>query len=263
MACVFVGTSGWTYPDWRGTFYPDDLPSRQYLEFYAREFGTAEINYSFYHLPKPDTYAKWAGQVPDGFLFAVKASRLITHTKRLRGVTEAWRTFVGNAQALGAHLGPILLQFPSSFRCDRKRLAAFLDKAQDAAPDHRPLRLVFEFRHESWFTEDIYRLLRRHSAALCIADSPRYPRHDVLTADFAYLRFHGREELFVSSYSKAELAEEAGTIQRYLKDGLDVFAYFNNTAGGHAIANARTLRELVERRAGPGSTRRRNPRCRC
>lgn len=252
MARILIGTSGWTYPDWRGAFYPEDLPSREYLAFYAREFLTAEVNYSFYHLPKPETYAKWAAQVPDGFIFSVKASRLITHTKRLRGVIEPWRTFVGNAQALGAHLGPILLQFPSSFRCDRKRLAAFLEKARAGALDDCLLRLVFEFRHESWFTADIYRLLQRHRAALCIADSPSYPRHDVLTADFTYLRFHGREELFVSSYSEAELAEEAGKITRYLKDGLDVFVYFNNTAGGHAIRNARTLRGLVKRRAGPG-----------
>jgi uncharacterized protein YecE (DUF72 family) len=246
MAQVFVGTSGWTYPDWRGIFYPDDLPARHYLEFYAREFHTTEVNYSFYHLPRPDTYAKWAGQVSEGFLFAVKASRLITHTKRLRGVTEAWRTFVGNALALGPHLGPILLQFPSSFRCDRKRLATFLERAQGAAPDGCPLRLVFEFRHASWFTEEIYRLLKRHRAALCIADSPSYPRRDVLTADFVYVRFHGRERLFVSSYSKAELSEEAGRIRKCLKSGLDVFVYFNNTADGHAIRNARMLQGLVE-----------------
>jgi len=164
MAKVFVGTSGWTYPDWRGIFYPDDLPSRRYLEFYANEFSTTEVNYSFYHLPKPETYAKWAGQVPDEFMFSVKASRLITHTKRLGGAGAAWRTFVGNALALGPRLGPILLQFPSSFRCDRKRLAAFLDKARGAAPDDRPLRLVFEFRHESWFTPEVFRLLKRSNA---------------------------------------------------------------------------------------------------
>jgi uncharacterized protein YecE (DUF72 family) len=247
MARVFVGTSGWTYPDWRGVFYPDDLPARQYLEFYAREFGTAEVNYSFYHLPKPETYAKWAAQVPEKFLFAVKASRLITHTKRLRAVTEAWRTFIDNALALGPHLGPILLQFPPSFACDGKRLAAFLDKAQDAAPGDPPLRLVFEFRHESWFTPEVARLLKRSNAALCIADSPSYPRRDVLTADFAYLRFHGRTELFASSYSRDELAVEAKAIRRYRRDGFDVFVYFNNTAGGHAIRNTRTLQELVEK----------------
>lgn len=250
MAQVFIGTSGWTYPGWRGTFYPDDLPSRRYLEFYAREFSTTEVNYSFYHLPKPETYAKWAGQVPGEFMFSVKASRLITHTRRLNGVEEAWRTFVGNARSLGPHLGPMLLQFPPSFRCDRQRLAGFLEQARDAASDDRPLRLVFEFRHESWFTPEISRLLKRSNAALCIADSPSYPRRDVLTADFAYLRFHGRTELFVSSYSRDELAAEATAIRRYRREGLDVFVYFNNTDGGHAIKNARTLRTFVERASG-------------
>ncbi|MEW6545138.1 MAG: DUF72 domain-containing protein [Nitrospirota bacterium] len=244
MARLLIGTSGWTYPSWRGTFYPEDLPSRQYLEFYAREFPTAEVNYSFYHLPKPGTYAKWAGQVPEEFIFSVKASRLITHTKRLKEVEELWETFVRNARSLGAHLGPVLLQFPPSFRCEQSRLAAFLKEAGSS-----DVRLVFEFRHESWLVEEVYRLLSRHHAAFCIADSPDYPRRDVLTADFAYLRFHGRERLFASSYSQAELAEEAKKIRRYLKDGLDVFVYFNNDAEGHAVSNARTLRKLLGRKA--------------
>jgi uncharacterized protein YecE (DUF72 family) len=252
MPRVFIGTSGWAYRDWRGVFYPDDLPARRYLEFYAREFRTTEVNYSFYHLPRPETYAKWAAQVPDEFILAVKASRLITHTKRLRAVTGGWRTFIDNALALGPRLGPVLLQFPSSFRCHRNRLATFLERAQEASPEDRPLRLVFEFRHESWFTEDVYRLLERHRAALCIADSPSYPRRDVLTAGFAYMRFHGRERLFVSRYSKEDLAEEAVRIGRYLKRGLDVFVYFNNTAGGHAVLNARMLRSLLERETVSG-----------
>ncbi len=241
MAKILIGTSGWTYPSWRGTFYPEDLPSRRYLEFYAQEFPTAEVNYSFYHLPKPETYAKWAAQVPAEFLFSVKASRLITHTKRLKDVKESWETFVHNARSLDSHLGPILLQFPPSFRCERARLAAFLKAAGSSG-----VKLVFEFRHESWFTDEVYRLLRRHNAALCIADSPGYPRHDVLTADFAYFRFHGRTDLFASRYSKAELAEEAKKIKRYLKDGLDVYVYFNNDAQGHAVENARMLRRLLK-----------------
>lgn len=119
MARILIGTSGWTYSSWRGTFYSEYLPSRRYLEFYAQEFPTAEVNYSFYHLLKPATYEKWAGQVPEEFVFSVKASRLISHTKRLKDVEEPWETFVGNARSLGAHLGPVLLQFPPSFRCDR------------------------------------------------------------------------------------------------------------------------------------------------
>lgn len=245
MARLLIGTSGWTYSSWKGVFYPSDLPSRQYLEFYAKEFPTTEVNYSFYHLPRPSTYEKWATQVPDEFIFALKASRFITHVKRLVDVEEAWTTFVQNALAVGSHLGPILLQFPPSFRCYRPKLAAFLRSAQRPAPKSRPLRLVFEFRHESWFMEEIYSLLSRHNAALCIADSPRYPRKDVLTADFVYLRFHGRTDLFASKYTESELAEEAKQIRRYLRDGRDAYVYFNNDALGHAIANARMLTHMV------------------
>lgn len=245
MARLFIGTSGWTYSSWKGTFYPEDLPSRDYLEFYSREFESTEVNYSFYHLPRPSTYKKWAEQVPGQFIFALKASRFITHVKRLVDVEEAWTIFVQNALVLASHLGPVLLQFPPSFRCERRRLAAFLRGAQRAAPKSHPLRLVFEFRHESWFTEEIFSLLGQYNVALCIADSPRYPRRDVLTADFVYLRFHGRTDLFASKYTDAELAEEAKRITRYLRDGLDVYVYFNNDALGHAVANARTLMHLV------------------
>jgi uncharacterized protein YecE (DUF72 family) len=249
MARLLIGTSGWTYASWRGTFYPRSLASRQYLEFYAKEFSTTEVNYSFYHLPRPRTYEKWASQVPDKFVFALKASRFITHVKRLADVKEAWATFVENARSLGSHFGPILLQFPPSFRCDRKRLASFLRSAQNPASKSGLLRLAFEFRHPSWFTEEVYGLLRQHHAALCIADSPRYPRRNVITADFVYLRFHGRTELFASKYTDAELAEEAEEIGRYYRDGLDVYVYFNNDAEGHAVTNARTLRRMVAEEA--------------
>lgn len=247
LAGFWLGTSGWTYPSWRGTFYPEDLPRRRYLEFYAREFPTTEVNYSFYHLPRPQTYANWARQVPEAFVFAVKASRLITHTKRLLGVEEAWDRFVGSALALGSHLGPILLQFPATFQRDPDRLGDFLQGAKSRAPDQAPVQLVFEFRHESWFTDQIYRLLERHGAALCIADSPTYPRRDVLTAGFTYLRYHGRSQLFASDYSEVELDREAKQIRQFLADGVDVYAYFNNDVRGYAVQNARQLRAILEK----------------
>lgn len=245
MPKFLIGTSGWTYASWKGRFYPKDLPSRRYLAHYATEFSTTEVNYSFYHLPRPETYAKWAADVPDAFIFSVKASRFITHIKRLQAVEEAWATFVDNARKLEHHLGPILLQFPASLRCDERRLSSFLRQARLSGKDGPPLRLVFEFRHESWFKEPVYKLLRTHEAALCIADSPRYPRHNILTADFVYLRFHGPTRLFASNYPRRKLETEAKLIERYLRDGLDVYAYFNNDAMGHAVANARTLRRMV------------------
>lgn len=245
MAQILIGTSGWTYASWKGTFYPEDLPSARFLEFYTKEFPTTEVNYSFYHLPRPATYEKWAAQVPEGFIFAVKASRFITHTKRLLDVEEPWRVFLQNAQSLGPHLGPVLFQFPASFRCDHARLAGFLKMARTVAPGADRLRLVFEFRHESWFSDEVYRLLSRHGAALCIADSNKYPRREVTTTNFVYFRFHGRARLFASNYTKAELAQEAKKMRRLLKEGQDVYAYFNNDAEGYAVANARALTALM------------------
>jgi uncharacterized protein YecE (DUF72 family) len=246
MAEILIGTSGWAYSNWKGTFYPENLPNARFLEFYTKRFPTTEVNYSFYHLPRPATYEKWAAQASEGFMFAVKVSRLITHTKRLTGVEEAWRVFLQNAQSLGTHLGPILFQFPASFRRDLARLADFLKMARTVAPGADCLRLVFEFRHESWFSDEVYSLLSSHGAALCIADSPKYPRRAVTTANFVYVRFHGRTRLFASDYSKAELAEEAKEMRRLLQEGQDVYVYFNNDAEGHAVENARTLIALMK-----------------
>jgi uncharacterized protein YecE (DUF72 family) len=247
MPRLLIGTSGWTYSSWKGPFYPEDLPSRRYLEFYAGEFDSTEVNYSFYHLPRLSTYEKWVAQVPEQFIFSLKSSRFITHVKRLADVEEAWASFVRNALTLGSHLGPVLLQFPPSFRYDWKRLEAFLRISQRPVSNSHPVKLAFEFRHDSWFTEDIFSLLQQHNAALCIADSPRYPRRDKVTADFVYMRFHGRRELFASNYTVAELAEEARQIWWYLCDRRDIYVYFNNDAEGHAVENARTLRRLVAR----------------
>jgi len=242
VAHLWVGLSGWSYANWRGTFYPTDLPSRRYLEFYAQEFLTTEINSSFYRLVRPQTYEKWAQHVPPDFVFAVKANRLLTHTQRLHEVEEPWQRFAQAVRALGSHLGPILLQFPQSFKRDGHRLADFLQMAKTSTAD---LRLVCEFRHTSWFTEEIYHLLHCYGVALCHADSSQYPRYDVLTTDFTYCRLHGRTELFSSSYSVAELEHEAQQLQRYREAGVDVYIYFNNTMHGHALSNARTLLALL------------------
>lgn len=248
MAHIRVGLSGWSYANWRGAFYPAALSSREYLAFYAREFVTTEINSSFYHFPRPQTYERWAEQVPDGFVFAVKANRLLTHTRRLQEVEASWQRLAQAARALRSHCGPILFQFPPSFQREEQRLADFLQLARESAAE---LRLVCEFRHASWFTEETYRLLRRYGVALCLADSARYPRHDVLTADFAYCRLHGRPELFASPYPEAELERAARQLQAYSDAGADVYVYFNNTKEGHAIDNARTLLALLGRQAPP------------
>lgn len=241
MANVRIGTSGWNYEGWKGRFYPRKFSSSRFLQFYAQQFATVEVNYSFYRLPSVSTYEKWCDEVPENFIFALKVSRFITHVKRLEGVEQAWRAFVDNALTLGEKLGPLLLQFPESFHRNDERLATFLSSAQEAAPAKAALRLALEFRHQSWFEETVYELLRKHKAALCIADSPAYPRKNVVTADFAYIRYHGRTELFASSYSDTELNMEARLIREFLKGDIDVYAYFNNDVKAHAIYNARTL----------------------
>ena len=240
-----IGTSGWSYRHWRGVLYPVGAKSPDYLRLYARVFATVELNASFYRMQRAETYRKQAEAVPEGFVLAVKAHRSITHEMRLEGVETRWREFVSSAAALGEKLGPVLLQLPPSFHCRPDLLEAFLgERRRDRceAP-----RLAFEFRHASWFDSGIIGLLRAHGAALVVADSSRYPRAPLeITAPLAYLRFHGLEALFASSYSDAQLREWARRIREWLAAGLDVYAYFNNDAEGCAVRNALRLRELVE-----------------
>jgi uncharacterized protein YecE (DUF72 family) len=239
---IFIGTSGWVYGAWKGRFYPPTLPDVQRLSYYASLFQTTELNYSFYHVPSAETYQKWLKLVPPDFVFALKANRLITHAARLRGVELTWRDFSRGAAELGQHLGPILLQLPPSAARDDAALGAFLEMT--AGMSSR-MRLVFEFRHPSWFVANIYRLLIRHAAALCIADGPRFPRVDRLTADFAYLRFHGHRPREAPFYRDEQLVREAGFIKQFAADGIDTYVYFNNDALAHAPANAARLRQLL------------------
>lgn len=242
---LFIGTSGWNYDDWKGLFYPSDLKSKEYLAFYAHHFQTTEINYSFYHLPRPTTYQNWAAQVPESFVFAVKASRTITHIRRLSDVEESWRQFLENAVVLEKRLGPVLLQFPPSFRLNAQLLDRFLAES-NKLKESEGIQLALEFRHPGWFDDATYRLLKKCGAALVIAHSQRYPQAPfVATAPFVYLRFHGPGQLFASSYSAAELQEWAGRIRSWMAEGLTVYAYFNNDFHGYAIDNTRALARLV------------------
>lgn len=231
-----VGTSGYHYEHWRGCFYPIDLPKRAWLGHYAARFDTVEIDSTFYRLPAAGTFDGWRERVPAGFCFALKFSRYGSHLKRLRAPRSSIRSFLERAVRLGAHLGPILVQLPPHWRADAARLAAFLDAASGTQ------RWAVEFRDPSWLCEPVYRVLRAHGAALCvhdlIADHPRE-----ITADWVYLRFHGTG--YAGSYSPQALAAQARHIRRYLRQGLDVYAYFNNDAEGWAVANALDLRRYV------------------
>jgi uncharacterized protein YecE (DUF72 family) len=239
-----VGTSGWHYEHWREVFYPLGLPARRWLQYYAEAFDTVEINNSFYRLPSEKTFASWREKVPEGFLFAVKASRFITHIKRLKGCEEPLALFLRHAACLGDKLGPILFQLPPRFRADKGLLSAFLEllPAQN--------RYVFEFRDESWFNPAIYRVLEERECALCVASSPNYHEERIVTARFTFLRFHGGKVLYGSNYSHEELEDWADFACGLIFEGIDVYAYFNNDAYGYAVANAAAFKQLAEKTTG-------------
>ncbi len=234
-----VGTSGWHYQHWRGVFYPEELNPREWLPYYARHFDTVEINNSFYRLPPRQTFASWREKSPPGFIFTVKANRFITHIKRLNDPQEALSRFFHNMEALGDRLGPILFQLPPRWGADPQRLEGFVR----ALPSG--YRYAFEFRDPSWFVEDIFHILEENNCALCAASSPSFPEVRRATADFAFLRFHGGSILYGSKYSREELREWASYARRLLKEGRDVYAYFNNDAFGYAVEDARAFRTMV------------------
>ncbi len=245
VADLRIGTSGWAYKHWeKGVFYPVGLATKDELAFYARHYDTAEVNYSFYRLPQAKTYENWKEGTPEDFLFSVKASRFITHIKRLRDVDEAWPRFIENALLLEEKLAPVLFQFPQNFVYDLDRLRNFLTLAEQTNRSREnPVRFAFEFRHESWFQADVYKLLNEHNSALCIADGPKYPRVEELTADFSYIRYHGKK--LTPNYSKKDLVREARFIEKLLQKESQLFVYFNNDTGGYAIKNADYLKELL------------------
>ena len=247
---LYIGTSGWVYSSWEGIFYPQDLKFQDKLRFFSENFKTTEVNYSFYHLPRPSTYQKWYAETPLDFVFAVKASRFITHIKRLKGVRDAWKVFLDNALNLKEKLGPILFQFPPSFKAtsesiDRlEKFLRYISKFHHQALQGLSLSFAFEFRHQSWCDEKIYNLLKQYRVAWVIADSSRYPKSEVVTANFVYLRMHGPGALFASKYTKKELEILASKIKKWLEKNKSVYCYFNNDFSGYAVENARMLLEM-------------------
>jgi uncharacterized protein YecE (DUF72 family) len=238
---VRIGCSGWNYQHWRnGVFYPPRLPPRCWLEFYACHFDTVEINATFYRLPREQAVANWVRGSPPGFLFAVKMSRYVTHVKRLRDLPPSIELFYSRIQPLvrSPKLGPVLWQLPGTFRRDDERLAGALQTLP-------PGRHCFEFRHESWFTDEVYELLHRHEVALVIGDTPARPfqTHE-LTADWTFIRFHHGTRGRYSNYSERELEEWARRIQRWARS-VEVYAYFNNDRNGYAVRNGLWLKKRL------------------
>ena len=251
MHPVRVGCSGWNYADWRGRVYPKGCPSSRWLEHYATLFDTVEVNSTFYRLARRDAVARWVEQVPDGFVFAVKGSRYLTHMKRLTEMPQGVARFYERIEPLvqTPKMGPVLWQLPGNFQRDDERLAS----AIDALKSSPPTRHTFEFRHESWFTDDVYALLRERNVALAIGDDPRRPfQTDVVTADFSFVRYHYGHRGHNGNYSQSELDEQLPRL-RALARQADLFVYFNNDWCGYAVKNAQgVLRRLDRppRRAG-------------
>ena len=245
---VRVGLSGWNYAHWRGgVFYPPRLPASRWLDFYAERFDTVEVNSTFYRLPRVDAVAHWVEQTPPGFLFAVKASRYLTHVKRLRDLGPGLERFLERIQPLlvSPKLGPLLWQLPPTFRRDDERLADALARLP------RELRHCVEFRHPSWFVEETYAVLREHGAALAIGDRPQvneFQAHE-LTAPWTYVRFHGGTRGRRGNYSESELRAWAARLRDWSSTH-EVFAYFNNDWEGFAPRNAALLKRVIQR-GGP------------
>jgi uncharacterized protein YecE (DUF72 family) len=236
-----VGCSGWNYAHWRELVYPKGLPTRRWLAYYAELFDTVEVNNTFYRLPRRESVAAWIAETPPGFLFAVKASRYLTHMKRLTDLGRGVERFYERIDPLvrSPKMGPVLWQLPENFHRDDERLASALAGLP-------PGRHCVEFRHPSWFREEVYALLRERGAALAIGDHPERPFQTYeLTADWTFIRFHHGSRGRGGNYSERELEDWARRIQSW-REKADVFAYFNNDWMGYAVKNGLRLRELAE-----------------
>jgi len=242
-----VGCSGWNYKSWKGRFYPDGLPVSQWLRYYAGEFDTVEVNNTFYRLPESSTFAAWRQQTPASFLMTVKASRFLTHMKRLRDPEEPLERLFSRTDALGPRLGPVLYQLPGHFTRDLDRLDDFLARLPRTRGGRR-VRHVMEFRHPSWYVDDTFRLLERRRVALCLHDKDGSQIDNPLVGPFVYVRFHGTSGRYHGSYSDASLDRWAERLAEQYQDRRAVFAYFNNDPDAVATDNARTLRQMIGRR---------------
>lgn len=236
---IHIGTSGWHYEHWKGVFYPEGVSGDGLLGYYTGKFHTVELNNTFYQLPRETTLRHWRDMAPVGFIFSVKASRYITHMKKLKDPEEPLSNFLGRIEALGDRLGPILFQLPPRWRSNPERLSSFLKILPEG------FRYAFEFRDPSWFKGEVYAMLREHGAAFCIFDLAGMLSPRETTAEFVYVRLHGPAGAYQGQYDDATLADWAGTFSRWSKKGHEVFCYFDNDEAGYAARDALRLRELT------------------
>ena len=237
---IHIGTSGWSYDHWKGPFYPERLATSRMLDYYAGRIHSAEINSCFYHLPAAKTLKRWHDATPDDFLFTAKASRYITHMKKLKDPGKSVSTFLKRIRTLGDKLGPILFQLPPHWHFNQERLAAFL------AALSSEFRYAFEFRDRSWLNPEACELLSRHEAAFCIYEIDGFLSPTEITTDFVYVRLHGPDGAYRGNYDDASLSGWAGAFSRWTTQGRRVYCYFDNDEAGYAALNATRLQEMLE-----------------
>lgn len=241
MSDVWVGTSGYVYPHWRGgVFYPSELKPREELAWYAGQFRTVELNYPFYRSPSVDAYQRWRDATPHDFVFAVKISREVSHRRRLRHVGEPLRAFLDAALTLGHKLGPLLVQLPPQLKCDLARLGEFVDTLPEGP------RWVLETRHPSWQVPAVWQMLAGRGVALCVPVGGRVVPDLVTTAGFSYLRMHAGQGPG-GGFKDDELERWAGRVRALARSAKDVYVYFNNDREGHAVRDARRLLDRLRR----------------
>jgi uncharacterized protein YecE (DUF72 family) len=241
---LWIGTSGYVYPHWRRTVYPARLPVRDWLTFYAGLLDTVELNNPFYRLPSRAVFAAWRAAVPPGFLFAVKGSRYLTHLRRLRAPRAPLDRLLRRVRPLGPALGPVLFQLPPQFHADLPRLTTFR-RTLGRHPHLRGLRAALEVRHPSWLVPETFDVLRKAGVALCLHDSRVLQVPGPVTAEFVYVRRHGRPGRRHGAYPAAALRADARRVRGWLAEGLDVYVYFNNDGGGAAMRDALYLKRLL------------------
>lgn len=236
---IFIGTSGWYYEHWKNFFYPKELSSKDYFKFYSNKFDSVEINSTFYRLPSKKTLLKWKKESPKDFIFSIKASRYITHIKKLKDQKKSLSTFFNLIKILKPKLGPILFQLPNKWKINLNRLESFF-KLLD-----KKYRYAIEFRDKSWITKETFYLLKKYKIAFCIYDLERFQTPLEVTSDFVYIRLHGPKFAYSGSYSNKELQKWAKIIKKFKKQKLDIYCYFNNDERAFAIKNALKLKILL------------------
>lgn len=237
---IHIGTSGWHYDHWRGPFYPAGVPKKRFLEYYAGHFLTAEINNTFYKLPKKETFAVWRDNTPREFVFSVKAGRYITHMKKLKDPDSSVPRFLETIHVLGEKLGPILFQLPPRWGLDGERFEGFLRYLP------RSYRYVFEFRDPSWFDPRVYEMMSEHGAAFCIYELAGKVSPKQVTGDFVYLRLHGPEGAYEGQYDQSVLSNWAEAFLAWAAQGKEIFCYFDNDQAGYAAQDGLRLKRLIQ-----------------